>query len=68
MRSVVQWLGAIHLWCSHGGEVIRLRWTHPDGGRVSMWTFTQKIRAQRRHPVFLSCKEVGILYTCTWSL
>jgi len=31
------------------------------GERVSyMWTSTQKIWAHWRHPVFFSCKEVGI--------
>jgi len=26
----------------------------------SMWTSTQKLRAYWRHPVFFSCKEVGV--------
>jgi len=25
-------LGAIHLWCPHGGGWVRLQWTHVDGG------------------------------------
>src|SRR6218665_2639783 len=44
-------------------EGARLRWMHADWGMVSsMWmsTHTHTIRAQRRHPVFFSCKEVGI--------
>jgi len=58
-------LGAIHLWRPHGGEeVVRLRWTHVDGGEEPspMWTSTQKIkiRVHWHHPVFFSCKEVGI--------
>jgi len=51
---------------------VRLRWTHGDGeGVSSMWTSTQKIRAQSHHwhhPVFFSCKEVGIFYTRISSL
>jgi len=35
-----------------------LRWT----GSSPMWTSTQKIkRVHWRHPIFFSCKEVGVL-------
>jgi len=45
-------------------------WGHPfmtstqvDGEGVSaMWTSTQKSIAHRRHPVFFSSKEVGIIF------
>ena len=39
-------IGAIYLWRPHGGEEVRLRWTHVDGGRGSspMRTSTQKIK------------------------
>ena len=41
---------------------VRLRWTHADRGGVSpIWTSTQKIRAHSRHPVFFSCKDVGVV-------
>jgi len=40
---------------------VRFRWTNADGERVSsMWTSTQKIWTHWHHPVFFSCKEVGI--------
>ena len=29
-------------------------------GVSAMWTFKQKIIARLRHPVFFSCKEVGV--------
>jgi len=54
------------------GEGVRLRWTHVDGWRGSspMWTSTQKIkiRVHWRHPLFFSCKEVGVFFTRISSL
>jgi len=45
---------------------------HVDGGRGSspMWTSTQKIkiRVHWHHPVFFSCKEVGLFFTRISSL
>ena len=66
-------LGTIHLRRPHGrGRGVRLRWTHVDGvgGSSPMWMSTQKIkiRVHWRHPVFFSCKEVGVLYTRISSL
>ena len=49
-----------------------MTYTRRDGGRgsSSMWTSTQKIkiRVHWRHPVFFSCKEVGVFFTRISSL
>jgi len=57
-------LGAIHLWRPHGdgkGQALVDAWGRGSrSAPCSMWTSTQKTRANRHHPVFFSCKEVGI--------
>jgi len=60
-------LGAIHLWCPHGGgggqaqaDACGRGWE----GSSPMWTSTQKIKIRVHwcHPVFFLCKEVDILF------
>jgi len=54
----------INLWRPHGGGRSQAQVDACGRGRgISvMWTSTQKFRAHWRHPVFFSCKEVGIFY------
>ena len=65
-------LGAFHLWRPHGGEGVRLRWTHVDGGGVQLYvdasTQKIKIRAHWHHPVFFSCKEFAVFFSRISSL
>ena len=45
------------------GEGVRLKWTHADGGGVKPHVGVHpeiKTRVHWRHPVFFSCKEVGV--------
>jgi len=60
--------GAIHLWLPHGegrgSGSGGCMWSSP------LWTSTQKIKIRVcwRHPVFFSCKEVGVFFTRISSL